>query len=114
MNARQKAKYYKKQLEALYTDYVRSANAAEKIFEWDAAEIQHMREQQATCMVEKYFDEPVEITDEIVEEMTTRLFDLYCNFKEAVQFEGHTDPETGKYILEAKLTVVMPDLETEE
>lgn len=114
MNARQKAKHYKKALEMLYQDYEYSAFRANEMITAVHEKIEKHEERMVTCMVSKCFDKPVEVTDEIFEAMTTRLFDLYCNFKEAVVFEGHTDPDTGKYILEAKLTVVMPEFEREE
>ena len=113
MNARQKCKQLKKQA-ALYEDYCESAlRMTELVYSVDKKIEQH-EERQVTCMVEKYFDAPVEITDDIATEMMSRMEDLYDHFKQAVVFEGHTDPDTGEYILRAELTVVMPEFDEEE
>lgn len=113
MNARKKAKHYKKQLAALYEDYVTSAMMTEEVLKVVAGNIEKMREQQVSCVYQKTYDSPVVIDEDIAIEFWEQLT-YSMAFREAVQFYGHTDPETGKYILEAKLTVVMPDVETEE
>lgn len=113
MNARQKAKHYKRQLEALYEDYVHSAMATEHIYGLAKARIKQLEDQQAKCVYQKTYDSPVAIDMDIASEFWEQLT-YSLAFREAVQFEGHTDPETGKYILRAELTVVMPEVEGEE
>ena len=114
MNARQKAKHYKKKLEKLWDEYVNAVYAAQEAYDNAQDMVEDILLQQTTCMVTKCFDGPVEVDETIANEMITRLEDLYDHYKQAVVFEGHTDPETGKYILEAKLTVVMPDFSEDE
>lgn len=113
MNARKKAKYYKRMLLDLYEDYVHSAKLTSEVFEAAQKRILDIRSKEVDCGFKKIFDAPQEIDEDLAIEMLEQLtYDP--NFRRAVVFEGHTDPETGKYILEAKLTVVMPELETEE
>ena len=110
MNARQKAKQLKKQLAALYEDYVTSGIMTEQVMNVVAGNMQKMRDQQVTCSVENEYFDPVEIDDDIAIELWEKLT-YHAQFRQAVVFEGYTDPDTGKYILEAKLTVVMPEVE---
>lgn len=109
MNARQKAKFYKKKLQELYEDYVASATAMENVLDLAGKQIQLMRDQQATCVEKFVSDKPCEIDYLIASDLMKEFMDN-DTFKRAVVFEGHTDPDTGKYTLEAKLTVVMPEL----
>lgn len=112
MNARQKCKHLKKQLTSLYADYVTSAMATQEVMNVVAGNMQKMREQQVVCTVSKQYPNPDGIDD-------AEMFSLYDDitydptFRQAVVFEGHTDPDTGKYILEAKLTVVIPEFDEE-
>lgn len=114
MNARQKAKLYKKQRDNLYFEYCNAVLAAQEAYDKAQDMVEDILLQQKICVVEKQFDGPVAINEVIANEMVTRLEDLYDHFKQAVVFEGHTDVDTGKYILEAKLTVVMPEFEEED
>lgn len=111
MNARQKAKICKKKLDKLYGEYVNAVMEAQEAYNKAEDMVEDILNSHAPCIVTRCFDGPVEITDEIFEQMMARMCDLYSNFKEAVVFEGHTDLDTGKYILIAKLTVVMPEVE---
>ena len=113
MNARKKAKYYKRMLLDLYEDYVQSAKLTSEVFEAAQKRILDIRSKEVTCSVENEYFDPVEIDDDIAIELWEKLT-YHANFRRAVVFEGHTDPETGKYILKAELTVVMPEVETEE
>lgn len=110
MNARQKAKHYKKKLQELYDDYVASAIRCGELVDAVTGKIERVESQKAVCSVEKRFSEPVEIDEYIAIDMWEQLtYDP--NFRQAVVFDGRTDPDTGRYILEAKLTVVMPEEE---
>ena len=109
MNARQKAKLYKKQLKELYEDYANSAVTAREVFDRLFTQLRKLEDSQGECRVVRVFNEPVEITDDIAIDMWEQL--TYTNnFRQAVTFEGRVDPETGKYILAAELTVVKPKL----
>lgn len=113
MNARQKAKRYKQQLIELYADYVQSAQMTHDIFEVAQKRIWDIKSKEVTCSVEKTFTEPIDISEDLAIELWEQLtYDP--TFRQAVTFEGHTDPDTGKYILKAELTVVMPEVKDEE
>lgn len=113
MNARKKAKYYKRMLLDLYEDYVKSAKLASDVFEAAQKRIWDIKSKEVTCVEKIEFLKPRDIDDDLATDMI-EMFRFNDDIRRAVVFEGHTDPETGKYILEAKLTVVMPKLETEE
>ena len=84
----------------------------ENVLDLAGKQIQLMRDQQVVCAVSKQYPDSSGIND-------AEMFSLYDDitydptFRQAVVFEGHTDPDTGKYILEAKLTVVLPEFESE-
>lgn len=113
MNARQKCKQLKKQLAALWEDYVTSAERCGELMDATAERIEKLEASQTVCSCEKAFANSTVITEELAEEFFERLTRNPA-FRRAVQFYGHTDPDTGDYILEAKLTVVMPDIEEDE
>lgn len=113
MNARQKCKQMKKQLAALYEDYITSAMATQELMNVVAGNIQKVRDQQVSCVVREQFDQFTYPDEYLAIKMWEQLtYDQ--KFRQAVVFEGHTDPDTGKYIVEAKLTVVMPEFDEEE
>lgn len=113
MNARQKCKQLKKQLAALYEDYVTSAMATQELMNVVAGNIQKMRDQQVTCGYSMTFSKPTAVSDTIVRDMLVQLI-AKDEFKQAVIFEGHADPDTNEYILEAKLTVVIPEFNEDD
>lgn len=112
MNARQKAKHWKKKYQELWEDYIYSAMAASTVMEQVTEKIKKFEESKVTCVVNKQYPDSEGIDD-------AEMFSLYDDitydptFRQAVVFEGHTDPDTGKYILEAKLTVVIPEVDDE-
>lgn len=109
MNARQKCKQLKKQLTALYEDYVASAIRCGELMDRVSERIDKFEESKVTCVESMTcaFQPPMD--DSTAKVMIEKLTNNE-GFLRAVVFEGHTDPDTGKYILEAKLTVVMPEL----
>lgn len=115
MNARKKAKYYKKMLLDLYEDYVQSAKLTSEVFEAAQKRILDIRSKEVDCSVKEIFDGPddprLEYKGDLVFNDLIKELCETNDFRRAVVFEGHTDPETGKYILEAKLTVVMPEVD---
>ena len=110
MNARQKAKHYKKLLLDLWEDYVKTAEMTNNIFEAAQKRIWDIRSKEVTCVESVTLDTPMPIEDCQATDLMLKLM-LNNTFRQAVTFEGHTDLDTGKYILEAKLTVVMPEVE---
>ena len=113
MNARQKAKIYKKKLQDLYEDYVTSATVYENALDLADKQITLTREQQVVLRNGIAFNSPREVDEKLATAMIEG-FIFNDQFRQAVVFEGYIDPDTGKYILDAKLTVVMPELEEGE
>ena len=113
MNARQKAKLYKKKLDKLYAEYVNAVMAAVEAYDKAQDMVEDILLKQTTCSYKMTFSKPTEVSDSVARDMLVQLI-AKDEFKQAVAFEGHTDPDTGEYILEAYLTVVMPEFDDEE
>ena len=109
MNARQKAEHYKRKYEELWRDYIYSAAMAAEISDKVFAKIQEHEERQVTCITSMKFDKPTEVTEVIANYMTMALMND-PTVRQAVVFEGSHNVDTGKYELQAKLTVVIPEL----
>ena len=113
MNARQKCKQLKKQLAALYEDYVTSAMMTQEVMNTVAVNIEKIRESQVECGYSMTFSKPTEVTDSVARDMLVQLI-AQDEFKQAVTFEGHNDQDTGEYIIDARVTVVIPEFDEEE
>lgn len=113
MNARQKCKQLKKQLAALHEDYVTSACRCGELMDAVAEKMDKIEESQVVCSVIHIYDGPVSMNETRAVFFFKELADTE-EFKRAVTFEGRPHPSTGKYIIEAKLTVMMPEFDIEE
>ena len=113
MNARQKAKHWKKKYQELWEDYIASAMAVQGIMDIAGKQIQQLRDSQVTCSHEMIFSKPVAVGDSIARDMLVQLI-AKPEFKQAVQFFGHSDPGTGEYVLRTEVTVVIPEVDDEQ
>lgn len=113
MNARQKAKHYKKKLEELQVHAVEAVGYLGSMCEGYLDELVKVDDSHVTCTVTKKFDHKQEIDEDLAIDIWEQLtYDP--SFRQAVVIDQYQDYETGRWIVAARLTVVKPDVDLEE
>lgn len=113
MNARQKAKHYKKQLTELYEDYISSMETVEKAMGVASKKISNFEDSRLICSAEKQFDEPPILKEDDIFELL-ELITHDENFRRAAVLYEYTDPETNKHVVRMELTALNPMKNKEE
>ena len=106
MNARQKAKQYKKLIIALYEDYVSSAMRCQEMF-------QKIADSKLHCGAEVRVKPDDSISkDDIYKNLVNQLIATDA-FKQSVVLYIHTDLFTGEHVYQMKLQTIKPEIEEE-